>query len=167
MKTLVDLFCGKGGWSKPALAAGWRCIGYDIVNHGYPGQLIQKPCPISIAEIKSHNPTAVIASPPCEEYARFHLPWIKQANRPDETLLRWAVSLQDDLECPVVIECSHFAARHVEGARYAGSYALWGDVPILLPTIPRQKMKTSGTNAARRAMIEPILAEWIIGILNA
>lgn len=38
---LFDLFCGRGGWSTAAAARGWRCVGFDIADHGYTaGELI-------------------------------------------------------------------------------------------------------------------------------
>lgn len=36
MPTLIDLFCGLGGWSEGFLAEGWRCVGFDIERHVYP-----------------------------------------------------------------------------------------------------------------------------------
>lgn len=160
--TLVDLFCGKGGWTTPALARGWRCIGLDITDHGYPGEFIQRALPIAADEIAAMSPTLVTASPPCEDYARFHLPWIDSRVKPDETLLRWSIGLADQLQCPVIIECSKFAARHVRGSIKCGPYHLWGAVPALLPQVVKRKGDTPGRNPAARAQIAENLAEWII-----
>jgi integron integrase len=33
---LLDLFCGVGGWSKCFAARGWKCVGVDIAELGYP-----------------------------------------------------------------------------------------------------------------------------------
>jgi hypothetical protein len=159
---LLDIFCGRGGWTRPALLRGWRCTGIDIIDHGYPAQLILQAAPFDVQEIRARNPQLVLASPPCEEFARYHLPWIAQRQLPSTELLEWSISLIGKVGCPMIVECSRFAARHVPGARFTGSYALWGDLPTLLPDVPRTKMKTSGTDAARRAMIHPVLSDWIL-----
>ncbi len=36
--TVVDLFCGLGGWAEGFLAEGYRVIGFDITRHRYPGR---------------------------------------------------------------------------------------------------------------------------------
>ena len=60
-----------------------------------------------------------------------------------------------------ITECSRFAARHVPGAIQCESYALWGDVPLLMPVLPRGKMAKSGMRPDLRAEIPPALADWI------
>lgn len=161
---LIDLFCGKGGWSAPAIARGWTCIGYDIEQHGYPGTLIQQPLPVTVAELLAHNPTAIVASPPCDDFARAWLPWLRGDGKPDDgalALLNWSISL---IGCgvPVVVECSRFAGKHAPGGRAFGSYVLWGDVPAICLHPPRNKMKKSGMDPAARAVIPWDLADWII-----
>lgn len=165
MQTIIDLFCGRGGWSRAAAAAGFRTIGYDVVDHGYQGELILRPCPLHPGELLDWKPAAVFASPPCEDFARAELPWLRTVTSPSTSLLTWAIDLARILPCPVIVECSRFAARYVPGARFAGSYALWGTLPALLPDVPRRKMKSPGTDPARRAIIEPALADWLIATL--
>lgn len=162
MPTLIDLFCGRGGWTQAALKAGWDAVGYDVHDHGYPGELVLRSLPIDPAILNAHNPSLIVASPPCEDFARACLPWLRTVTNPSTDLLRWSIDLRRHVHCPVIVECSHFASRFVDGARFCGSYALWGDLPALLPHTPRRKMKHSGTDPARRAMIEPALADWII-----
>lgn len=162
MPLLLDLFCGRGGWTRAAHAAGWQCIGVDVVDHGYPAHLLMQPCPLSDRALMSLAPDAIVASPPCEDFARAHLPWLRTVEDPSTALLTWSIGLAARLAVPVVIECSRFAARHVPGARFAGSYALWGDLPALLPDVPRRKERGTGLDPARRAMIEPDLAGWIL-----
>lgn len=159
---LLDLFCGRGGWTNAAILQGWRCVGIDVINHGYPGDFIQAELPLPLDALLSHRPSLIVASPPCEEFARYHLPWIR-GPVPSTVLLEWSIRLADVSPVPVLIECSRFAAQHVPGAQFVGSYALWGSIPALLPPdVPRRKMRHSGTDPAARAMIEPLLAEWII-----
>lgn len=163
---LFDLFCGRGGWSTAAAARGWRCVGFDIADHGYTaGELVLRRLPIPVAELlAAGGPDAIVASPPCEEFARAWLPWLRGDGKPEQwaiDLLAWSVSL---VGCgvPVVVECSRFAGKHVAGGRAWGSYVLWGDVPALCPTPPRTKMAKSGMDPAARALIPFDLADWII-----
>lgn len=170
---LLELFCGRGGWSRAAARLGWECIGIDVEDHGYPFTLIQRRLPCSLGELADFHPDLVIASPPCNEFARHHLPWIRNPQVPDCTLLHWSISLVGHFP-QVVIECSRFAALHAPGARHCPPYALWGDIPALLPLHLPRKDSHQGTTgcsmkerAARRAEIPPQLAGWIMDTANA
>lgn len=171
---LLDLFCGAGGWSKPFLALGWRCIGFDVADHGYPGELRLGALPVSPRILHELGPELVVASPPCEDFARAHLPWLRSVAYPSTHLLRWSIALGQVLRCPVIIECSKFAARHVPGARFCHPYALWGDVPALLPAALRSKDSRRGSSrlspaerTRRAAMIDPELAGWVAACAHA
>lgn len=158
---LLDLFCGVGGWSKWFHARGWKCTGVDIVNLGYPFELVQADV-LTLDGEWIDGFDGVVASPPCEEYARAWLPWLRGDHKPDPkalNLLQWAIRLCDRPRR--LVECSRFSARHVHGATFFGSYALWGDVPALMPTLPRGKMRKSGLHPELRAEIPKELADWI------
>ena len=164
MPVLIDLFCGRGGWTRAAMVRGWRCYGFDTVNHGYPGNLIERALPVDLETLIGLKPDLIVASPPCEEFARKHLPWISRCGPVDERLLRWSINLRNFTATPVIVECSKSAAREVPGARMVGPYALWGDVPVLMPRIVGRKMKRSGLYPSARAMIPDELAGWIIEV---
>lgn len=150
---VLDLFCGRGGWSAGFHSEGWKCVGVDIENHGYPHDLILS----DVFQLDSSffdGFDAIVASPPCEEFARAWLPWLRCDKTPDARsleLLRWAVGLASRPR--VLVECSIFAGRHVPGAVRVGSWCLWGDVPLLLPSLARDKGSKSGADPAARAMI--------------
>lgn len=151
--TLLDLFCGVGGWSKAFAAQGWRCVGVDIAALGYPFDFVQSDVR-TLAPDWIDSFDAVVASPPCEEFARAWLPWLRGDKRPEQwaiDLLRWAVDLCD--RPGRLVECSNFAARHVSGAVRFGSFSLWGDVPTLMPALPRLKTRKSGLRPELRAEI--------------
>lgn len=64
---MLDLFCGMGGWSVGFHREGFDCIGVDIVDVGYPYELV-------LRDITDLQPTGehfdvVVASPPCTEYS--------------------------------------------------------------------------------------------------
>ena len=144
------------------MARGWHCVGVDIENLGYPGELMQ----CSVLELTPEfidGFDAVTSSPPCEEYARAWLPWLRGDHKPAQwaiDLLEWSVALCKDKPNRIT-ECSNFAGRHVAGGTRFGSYTLWGDVPLLMPQLPRGKMATSGMRPDIRAEIPAQLADWI------
>lgn len=161
MPALLDLFCGVGGWSKGFLRRGWRCVGVDVAAFGYPGEFIQ--CDVrELTRDFIDGFDAVAASPPCEEFARASLPWLRGDGKPDEehvALLRWSVALCDRPNR--IVECSRFATRHAPGAVMNESYALWGDVPLLMPAFVRRKTYHSGKFPERRAEIPRGLSDCI------
>jgi hypothetical protein len=166
---LLDLFCGVGGWSKGFLSLGWQCTGVDRCNLGYPGEFVLADVR-ELARDYIDSFDAVVASSPCEEFARAWLPWL----RCDKTPTAEAIAL---LELSVEIvtakpnriaECSKFAARHVSGATLLDNrYALWGDVPAILPAVATRKSRMNGRNPAQRAEIPPELSMWIATVFTS
>ena len=164
--TLLDVFCGVGGWTKGFLPRGWNCTGVDLEDFSgvYPGRFVQSNA-LDLDPVWIDSFDAVLMSPPCEEYARAWLPWLRGDKKPAKwalDLLKWSVALCD--RPGRMVECSNFAARHVTGSIRVGSYSLWGDVPLLIRDVPRGKMKKSGTKPELRAEIPDELArsvaEW-------
>lgn len=155
---LLDVFCGRGGWSRGFVARGWHCIGVDIADFSrhYPGTFYQLDA-LTLTESDHFGQfDAAVVSPPCEEFARAWLPWLRGDKQPAESavqLLRWAIEVSQRGPRRIV-ECSRFAANHVTQAPVrVGSWCLWGDVPMLLPELARRKTAQSGKVASRRALI--------------
>lgn len=159
---LLDLFCGRGGWSKSFATRGWSCVGVDIEPLGYQYQLLQ--CSVlDLAPDFINSFDAITSSPPCEEFARAWLPWLRGDHKPAQwavDLLEWSVALCKDRPNRIT-ECSNFSGRHVPGGTRVGSYTLWGDVPLLMPLLPRGKMAKSGMRPDIRAEIPKELADWV------
>ena len=92
---LLDLFCGVGGWSKAFMRRGWHCVGVDILDLGYPGEFLQcSVLDLTPEFIDSFD--AIASSPPCEEFARAWLPWLRGDKTPEKwavDLLEWSVKL--------------------------------------------------------------------------
>jgi hypothetical protein len=72
-------------------------------------------------------------------------------------LLKWSVAFSQS-GSNRICECSRFGARFVPGAVLTDSYALWCDVPLLLPRLPRVKCRQDG-NPALRSIIPEHLAD--------
>ncbi len=166
---LLDVFCGVGGWTKSFQARGWNCVGVDIASLGYPATLVQRDA-LTLPREWINRFDGVVMSPPCEEFARAWLPWLRGDHKPAQwalDLLQWSVALCDRPNR--IVECSNFAARHIPGSIRFESYALWGDVPLLMSVLPRGKMAKSGKRPELRAEIPPALADavadWFTGQL--
>lgn len=64
---VLDLFCGRGGWSKPFIEDGDEVWGIDIKDYGYPGNLIKE----DIRNLDGYgfsDMDLIIGSPPCSEF---------------------------------------------------------------------------------------------------
>jgi hypothetical protein len=183
---LLDLFCGRGGWSDAAASLGCRCIGIDIADLGYRHELHRLSLPLSNTALMDFKPTIITASPPCEDFARWHMPWGGLHNAgtfpigqrrsdgtrpripvqpPDPSLLHWSITTANTINVPMIVECSRFAALYAPGYARCGPYRLWGDVPPLLPQRLPPKANHCGKGrqptqdrAAKRAMIPEYLA---------
>jgi len=76
---VYDGYCGLGGWSEGFLAAGYRCIGFDIEAHdygsgGYPGELILRDMRQVHGSLLK-DAACLVFSPPCQEYSYMAMPW--------------------------------------------------------------------------------------------
>lgn len=73
----VDLYCGKGGWCKGLIAAGWRVVGFDIAAdlvRGYPGEAVLQDV-LTIHGSQFRHADLIVASPPCQEFSYMAMPW--------------------------------------------------------------------------------------------
>lgn len=66
---VLDLFCGMGGWSEGFALEGFECVGIDIVNVGYPYELV-------IADVRTLDGKrfmdfdVIVGSPPCRDFSK-------------------------------------------------------------------------------------------------
>jgi hypothetical protein len=91
---MLDLFSGLGGASQAMAAHGWKIISADIDK---------KFCPSIVCDVL-HLPLKPIyfdfiwASPPCTEFSRSSLPWIKSSNEPNTSLVRASKKIIDEFQ---------------------------------------------------------------------
>jgi len=125
----IDLGCGKGGWTLGFQAEGYRCIGFDVVNHGYPGDLILQDVR-TIDGTKLRHGTVIVASMPCEEFSRHAMPWTRARNPPlpDLSLIEACWRIAKEANLPIVMENVREAQRWLGTAKaHYGAQYLWGD----------------------------------------
>lgn len=136
MKTMVDLFCGRGGWSKGFIAEGWNCIGLDLFPQPlYPGQFIQ----IDIAQtLELPHADFYCCSSPCEQFSihcmkHFHKnpkwPWL------GISLFNHSHWLLEQTGKPFIMENVRCAEKFVgRSVNHFGPFYVWGNsVPALMP----------------------------------
>jgi C-5 cytosine-specific DNA methylase len=165
----IDLFCGLGGWTEGLLAEGYDVIGFDIERHvygehRYPAQMvIQDVLTLDGSQFKGAS--LIVASPPCQEFSYMAMPWSKAkakaaAIRADTTgkmladltalfdacfRIQAQASLAAGRHIPMVVENVRGAQPWVGRARWMfGSFALWGDVPALMPIRIGRKPDNAG-----------------------
>lgn len=67
----VDLFCGRGGWTKGLLAAGFDVAGYDLdPQPAYPDEATFHQA--DVRDLRGEDlggPTVIVASPPCTGFS--------------------------------------------------------------------------------------------------
>ena len=111
----IDLFCGLGGWTGGFLAEGWDVIGFDIEQHvygnkRYPAQLVLQDV-LTLHGSQFKNASAIVASPPCQEFSYSSMPWSRARSIiPDKQLfqscfrLRQQASEARGVLIPLIVE---------------------------------------------------------------
>jgi hypothetical protein len=118
----------------------------------YPGQLVLQDV-LTLDGRQFRNAAVIVASPPCQEYSRYAMPfgslW-REHNRMDDDgapagnyngknpvsnhLFRACLRIAREAGVPIVIENVKGAERFVGPAAWKfRSFFLWGDVPALMP----------------------------------
>lgn len=152
--TLLDLFCGRFGWSRAFAARGWKCIGVDLVEPPEipPGcEFVQ----INVLELDESleimrlpysegwrydvcNFDFICASSPCEQFSKFGMPNFY----PDPPYPSLGIKLFNHTReiceasgVPYVMENVWGAQKFVgDAAMHCGPFFLWGSgLPAILP----------------------------------
>lgn len=152
MPLLMDLFCGRWGWSKPFIERGWKVIGIDLFEPEeipFPAIFVKA----DVLDLFSHKdvvwmkrgfetltwrPDFICASSPCEQFslhgmAHFHPnpPYPELGIR----LFNHTRALCEASGIPYVMENVRPTQKFVgRAAHHCGPFYLWGSgVPILVP----------------------------------
>ncbi len=132
---------------------------------------MQDICTIDGTEFRGRA-RLVLASPPCDEYARFTMPWTRARNPPEPSLILWEACerIAQEAGAPLVLENVQSAQRWHGPARWHfGPFYLWGDgVPAIMPRFDprffRKKESYGSKQKDLRAAIPPELAEHVASI---
>lgn len=155
---MLDLFSGLGGASAAMLARGWDVVTVDV-----------EPafnCTVT-ADLSSWSYTGpavdlVWASPPCTEFSRDHLPWLKgKFPPPSLDLVNAARRIIGEVRplwwCVENVRgaCRHFTPLFGHHPRQYGQAFLWGDFPpaTARPRVKPHKQRLSSKRRAERSAI--------------
>lgn len=137
---MLDLFCGRWGWSKAFAARGWECVGVDLVA---PPE-IPEGCTFIQRDILTMTPADVrgfdfiCASSPCEQFsvhAMRHFHPNPKFPALGLQLFNHTRMLCDVSGVPYVMENVRAAQEFVGVAtQHCGPFYLWGSgVPPIMP----------------------------------
>jgi hypothetical protein len=149
---MLDLFCGRLGWSKAFLARGWECVGVDIL----PVPIVEGADLSSFTYIRGdildmglhwviqRHFDFICASSPCDEFACFQMRHFRPNPPFPEAgikLFNHTRSICEASGVPYVLENVRAAQEFVgKAVGKAGSFHLWGNaVPPVLPTVYKAK----------------------------
>src|SRR6185437_8461302 len=140
MKRMLDLFCGRLGWSKAFLARGWKCYGVDLIHppelpEGFRFEM--RDVLELTAEMLSKF-DFICASSPCEEFSVHGMKHFHPNPKYPENGIRLFNHTRQLCEAsgvPYVMENVRAAQAFVGTAvHHCGPFYLWGTgVPPILP----------------------------------
>jgi hypothetical protein len=167
----IDLFAGLFGWSSALVEEGWHVVGFDIedmhANFGLARRpefqlVIQDVLTLHGSQFK--DASLIVASPPCQFFSYCAMPWSKAKAlaakvRADPVLLEKELALfkacfriQREASAaaghhiPMIVENVRGAIPWVGRSRWNfGAYHFWGDVPALMPTASKGKIRVQPT----------------------
>jgi hypothetical protein len=145
----VDLFTGLHGWAEGLIAEGFDVIGVDLEDMSAQfGQPKPKGFSLVIQDVRTlhgsqfKDAALIVASPPCQAYSYRAMPWkrAKALPPPCNELFEACFRIQREAceaaghHVPLIVENVRGAQKWVGRARWCyGAFALWGDVPALMP----------------------------------
>lgn len=161
MPRLLDLFCGRWGWSRAFAARGWECWGLDLVE---PPEIPQNchfeqvdiltisPTPQSamwIGDFMPGPPDFIVASSPCEEFSVHGMKHFHPNPKYPAVgiqLFSHTRSLCENFGAPYVMENVRPAQAFIGNAsHHCGPFYLWGTgVPPLMPQGIKKGWGTKG-----------------------
>jgi hypothetical protein len=157
---MLDLFCGRWGWSRAFAARGWECVGVDLVEppevpqgcRFFQADVLQLQLLVSSIKFNvlehlfwpsGYSPDFICASSPCEDFSTMRnfqppVPYPELGIK----LFKHTRSICEASGIPYVMENVAGAGRYVGRAvNHCGSYYLWGSgVPPILPQNIRKGM---------------------------
>lgn len=156
---MLDLFAGLGGASAAMRDRGWDVVTVDADERFGCTHAADLTTWVPPAELVGTT-ELVWASPPCTEFSRDHLPWLRGKFPPPSLDLMFAARRIIETVRPVwwVVENVRGAVRHfaphLGQCRQVGQAFLWGFFPDLgRVKVKAHKERLSSTRRAERSMI--------------
>src|SRR6266571_6788164 len=144
---VLDLFCGMGGWSIGFHREGFKCVGLDEVDVGYPYEFWHSPIEeLRGGEYQDMGFDVVVASPPCTEFSPVtKLSAAKgQRSQPDPNGPKGMGLVKEGLRVIELVKPRFWCLENVYGSRQhiepllgkprveAKPFLLWGKFPEVL-----------------------------------
>lgn len=156
---MLDLFSGLGGASAAMKDRGWDVVTVDVeprFNCTYTADLLTWEPPADLGAFD-----LVWASPPCQEFSRWGMPWLRAKNPPPPSLALLEAALRVIRRCDPdwwVVEnvrgASSFFRPLLGEPRMYGAAFLWGRFPDLgTVEVPPHKERLSSTRRAERSKV--------------
>lgn len=170
-RVVLDLCCGRGGWAQGFIDEGFEVVGVDIDDFSavYPGRFVRADL-MAWEGWRELNAVAVVASPPCDEFARHSMPWTRKRNPPPPSLalVERCREIARELGVPLTMENVRGAQPWLgRSAANCGPFHLWGDVPAIVPVFGGKSKESYGSkDKARRAMVPYELARHVARCLR-
>lgn len=140
---MLDLFCGRFGWSKAFAARGWECVGVDWTH---PQIEIPKGCDLICTDILKLSAgfiadghfDFICASSPCEEFSVHGMKHFHPNPKYPELgikLFNHTRAICEESGVPYILENVRVAQDFVgQAVHHCGPFYLWGSgVPAILP----------------------------------
>lgn len=149
-RVMLDLFCGRLGWSKAFLARGWKVIGVDLVEPPeIPDGVEFRKADVMDLAPWDLSADFICASSPCEEFSihgmkHFHPNPKYPVN--GIILFNYTRQLCESSGRPYVMENVRPAQQFVgKAVHHCGPFYLWGTgVPAIMPQGINKGMKLGG-----------------------
>ena len=138
---LLDLFCGRWGWSAAFAARGWSGVGVDLTEYPRPRgfEYVNLDILSLTAEwIRQGQFDFIVASSPCEEFSIHGMKHFHPNPKYPETgikLFNHTRAICEASGLPYVMENVRPAQRFIGASVHqCGPFHLWGNaVPVLMP----------------------------------
>lgn len=157
---LLDLFCGRWGWSQAFVQRGWTCVGIDLVKTEPPPNCEfrqQDVLALTAEDLRGFD--FVVASSPCEEFSVHGMKHFHPNPKYPELgirLFNHTRAICEESSLPYVMENVRPAQSFVGRAvHHCGPFYLWGNaVPILMPQGVKKGMDLGSTKILKSMTIE-------------
>lgn len=169
---VLDLCAGTGGATHACRVRGWTVITVD----NDPQHASDVISDVRQWSWQGERPLAIWASPPCQEFSRHSMPWLRRKNPPPPDMTIFEGCLRIIAETKPM----YWILENVRGAVpffrpilghprvRLGPFVLWGNFPLPERATPEIKKESrSGKDRIARAAIPPNISEAVWSVIEA